>query len=269
MWNPDQYARYSDQRSRPFFELVDRIQINEPRDAPLTVVDLGCGPGNLTATLTERWPTAKVLGVDNDEAMLASARKIVRDDSALKFEHGDIATWRASGPVDVIVANAAFQWVLNHNELLPEFAAQVKPGGWFAFQVPGNLNDPHHQAIRSLRKQQPWASVAALAALPDRTHVSLTAVEYLDLLAPHGFTVDAWETSYVHLLQGSDPILEWVKGTGLRPVLAALETDEQRNDFCSELAPLLRASYPSKSYGTPFPFRRVFVVAQRNISNDR
>jgi trans-aconitate 2-methyltransferase len=261
MWNPEQYARFGDERSRPFFELVNRIGATDPR----TVVDLGCGPGALTASLVERWPSADVLGVDNDAAMLASATNVLGDSKALRFTSGDIATWRVTEPADVIVSNAALQWVPNHLELLPALAAQVKPGGWFAFQVPGNLDDAHHQAIRAVRRRQRWASIPTIAALPERTHVSSTAVTYTDKLADCGFSVDAWETTYVHILHGHDPILEWVKGTGLRPVLNALPSEEARDGFCRELAPLLRDAYPSRPYGTPFPFRRVFVVAHRPI----
>lgn len=259
MWNPEQYARFSDERSRPFVELVNRIGA----DNPATVVDLGCGPGPLTASLCDRWPSATVLGVDSDPAMLAWANSLVSQDLQLEFVNGDIATWRVPTAVDVVVSNAAFQWVPNHLELLPELASQVRVGGWFAFQVPGNLDDPHHQAIRAVRRRPQWAAIPTLAALPERTHVSSTAVAYADVLASRGFDVDAWETTYVHILQGPDPILEWVKGTGLRPVLHALPTDEARNEFCAELAPLLRDAYPAHSYGTPFPFRRVFVVARR------
>ena len=260
-WDPTQYLRYGDERSRPFFELVARIGADS--DDVRTVVDLGCGPGNLTATLADRWPSARVVGVDNDDAMLHAAAASAGD--GLSFVSGDIATWQAEGgaPVDVLVSNAALQWVLDHVERLPSLLEQVRPGGWLAFQVPGNLDDPHHQSIREVRSRSRWASFPALAALPTRTHVSKTASFYADVLAPLCDHVDAWETSYVHILQGDDPILEWVKGTGLRPVLQALETDELRAEFCAELAPLLRDAYPSRPWGTPFPFRRVFVVVRR------
>jgi trans-aconitate 2-methyltransferase len=259
-WDPKQYLRFGDERSRPFFELVARIL---PDDAEVrSVVDLGCGPGNLTTTLTTRWPAALVLGIDNDASMLAAAASTAGE--RVRYEAGDIATWRPNEPVDVLVANAAFQWVLPHLELLPTLLTNVRTGGWFAFQVPGNLDDPHHQAIRAVRARTKWASVPRLAELPARTHVSYPASTYLDVLAPLCSHVDAWETTYVHILQGPDPILDWVKGTGLRPVLTALDTDELRGEFCAELAPLLRAAYPQRDWGTPFPFKRVFVVARRS-----
>jgi trans-aconitate 2-methyltransferase len=259
-WDPSQYQRYADERSRPFHELVDRIAI-KPAQAN-RILDLGCGPGELTATLRDRWPDASVLGIDNDAAMLASAASLNRPH--VRFEAGDIATWRTTDdPFDVIISNAAYQWVPGHLEMLPELLSMVRPGGWFAFQVPGNLDDPHHQAIRKLVREEPFASIPSVKALPERTHSSYTANQYLDALAPLCAQVDAWETSYVHILQGPDPVLEWIKGTALRPIFKAVETDELRAEYTRTLAPRLRELYPSKPWGTPFPFRRVFVVAQR------
>ena len=263
MWNPEQYARYADERSRPFFELVDRIRTATPK----SVVDLGCGPGNLTASLAQRWPAAQVRGIDNDTAMLASAELHATTNASteahhLRFEAGDIATWRPEEPVDIIVSNAALQWIPNHIELLPELLDHIRPGGSLAFQVPGNLDDPHHSAIRAVRGRPRWSSLPSLRDLPERTHESQPAVAYTDKLAALGYEVDAWETTYVHILSGDDPILEWVKGTALRPVFDALPGQESRDAFCAELAPLLREAYPSRAYGTPFPFRRTFVVAR-------
>ena len=264
MWNPEQYSRYADERSRPFVELVDRIRTDTPRN----VVDLGCGPGNLTATLAQRWPEAHVRGIDSDTAMLASAgllaaTSVSSKTHGLRFERGDIATWRPNEPVDIIVSNAALQWVPNHIELLPELLDHVVPGGTLAFQVPGNLDDPHHSAIRAVRGRPRWSGLPSLRDLPERTHESRPAVAYTDKLAALGYEVDAWETTYVHILSGEDPVLEWVKGTALRPVFDPLPSQESREAFCAELAPLLRDAYPSRTYGTPFPFRRVFVVARR------
>lgn len=257
MWDPKQYARFGDERSRPFYELVAQIGADDAR----TVVDLGCGPGGLTASLANRFISAQIIGVDNDPAMLRSAATFASE--RVRFEAGDIATWMPSEPVDVLVSNAALQWDLDHLARLPTFLSHVVHGGWFAFQVPGNLDDAHHQAIRALRREPHWASIPTLAAVPDRTHVSRPAAEYLDALARLGCKVDAWETTYAHILTGPDPVLEWVKGTALRPVLDALPDDDVRAEFLSELAPRLREAYPSRPYGTPFPFRRVFVVAQK------
>jgi trans-aconitate 2-methyltransferase len=254
-WDPAQYQRFGDERSRPFFELVDRI----PATNPKIIVDLGCGPGPLTAALGQRWPAAKVLGVDNDRAMITSAEQHATEN--VRFELGDIGTWSPAAPVDVIVANAAFQWVPGHRENLTNWLDMLSPGGTLAFQVPGNLDDPHHQLIRSLRASSRWHNRGRLAQLPERTHDSFRALDYLATLGPLAATVDAWETTYVHILSGHDPVLEWVKGTALRPVLAALDSDSERAEFCDELAPMLRQAYPTEPWGTPFPFRRVFVVA--------
>jgi trans-aconitate 2-methyltransferase len=257
-WNPTQYQRYSDERSRPFHELVDRISVD-----PIAVkaaVDLGCGPGDLTATLCDRWPNAQVIGVDNDANMLVSAGALASD--RLSFASGTAQGWRPAVPVDVVVSNATLQWVPGHLAMLPHLLTTVRPGGW-SFQVPGNLDDPHHQEIRSLYRSKPWSDIPAVKELPERTHGSHTATEYLDVLATLCSHIDGWETTYIHILQGDDPVLEWVKGTALRPVLAALQTDEARAAFLAQLAPRLRAAYPSSAWGTPFPFKRVFVVSQR------
>ncbi len=273
MWDPGQYEIFGDERSRPFFELVGRV----PRDgfgvggSPAMVVDLGCGPGPLTASLVGRWPEARVIGVDNDAAMLEQAAKLTVGDGALRnlsFVFGDIATWKAAdhgvASVDVVISNAALQWDLGHLDRMEHLLNQVTPGGYLAFQVPGNLDDPHHQAIRGQWAEPRWQQYAGIEALPDRTHNSHQAVVYLRALAKLGATVDAWDTTYVHILQGVEPVLEWVKGTALRPVLKALPDEASRTEFCNELAPKLRAAYPSEAYGTPFPFKRVFVVAQRS-----
>jgi trans-aconitate 2-methyltransferase len=267
MWSPEQYARFGDERSRPFHELIARIGA-EPTEVR-SVVDLGCGPGTLTATLHDRWPSADVLGVDNDEAMLAAAAALAHGPSAdgggsLRFAPGDLRAWSAAGRdrPDVLVSNAALQWDLDHLARLPRLVGCVAPGGWFAFQVPGNLDDAHHQAIRALRSEPRWRSVGTVSSLPERTHVSAEPTDYAEVLAPLARHLDVWTTTYLHILQGADPVLEWVKGTGLRPAPRRFRGRRARADFCAELAPMLRAAYPSKSYGTPFPFRRVFAVAQ-------
>lgn len=258
-WDPKQYQRYRDERGRPFHELVDRIVV-DPATVE-TAVDLGCGPGQLTATLCDRWPAAQVIGLDNDANMLSSAADLASD--RLSFASGTVQRWRPDAPVDVVVSNATLQWVPGHLAMLPDLLTMVRPGGWFAFQVPGNLDDPHHQEIRSLYRSQPWSDIPAVKALPDRTHGSHTVPAYLDVLAPLCSHIDGWETTYIHVLHGADPVLEWVKGTALRPVLAALQTDAARVEFLAQLAPRLRAAYPSRPWGTPFPFKRIFVVAQR------
>jgi trans-aconitate 2-methyltransferase len=254
-WDPAQYDRFADERGRPFFDLTSRI-----RTTPTSVVDLGCGPGNLTATLAARWPGAAIVGVDNDAAMLAATA--AHQTPLLQFEHGDIATWTPPQPVDVIVANASLQWVPAHLAALPRLVASLNPGGAMALQVPGNFDDPHHLAIRQVMARQRWR--AKLAALPERSVSSYPATVYQAELSYLGCEVDTWETSYVHVLQGLNPVLEWVKGTALRPILSSLSS-EDGEDFCSELSELLSASYGSHPWGTPFPFKRIFAVAHKSI----
>jgi trans-aconitate 2-methyltransferase len=253
-WNPNQYNRFADERSRPFFDLTGRIR----KATPKTVIDLGCGPGNLTATLADRWPDAQVIGIDSDNNMLQAASKEQRPN--LRFEHGDLATWQPAQPVDVIVSNAALQWTGGHLSLLHRYVDVLRPGGAIALQVPGNFEDPHHLAIRQVMARPRWKQ--ALGPLPERALSSYPAAVYQSTLAGLGCDVDCWETTYLHVLQGERPVLEWVKGTALRPILTALGS-ELGDAFCDELQELLGVSYGSFTWGTPFPFKRVFAVAHR------
>jgi trans-aconitate 2-methyltransferase len=257
-WDPQQYLRYADERSRPFHELVARIPVAGAR----LVYDLGCGPGELTASLAGRWPAATIVGIDNDEAMVSAAQALAN--RSVRFERGDIADWSPRGAPDVVIANASLQWVPQHRQLLPVWIEQLAAGGALAFQVPGNFEDPHHLAIGQLLRSPPWDRLPALVGLDDRRARASEVGEYLEQLAtmPEVAGVDAWVTEYQHILHGSDPVLEWVRGTALRPVLARLDTSQQ-TDFCAQLGAMLRELFPSSSWGTRFPFRRIFVVAVR------
>jgi trans-aconitate 2-methyltransferase len=255
MWDPGQYLRFSDERSRPFFELTARIQAQRPG----LVVDLGCGPGNLTATLASRWPDAEVLGIDSSAEMIASARQLGETPERLSFAPGDVRSWQPDRPADVIVSNAVLQWVPGHEELLPSLIAALAPGGWLAFQVPGNFDQPSHVILRELAASDRWRGMLSGASLNRQT---ADPARYADVLGLLGCVVDAWETTYLHVLPGEDPVLEWYKGSGLRPVLAALEPDAAEA-FLAEYGERMRSAYPRRPYGTVLPFRRVFVVAQR------
>lgn len=255
MWDPEVYARHEDERSRPFFDLTRRIQA----EAPAHVADLGCGTGALTATLAERWPGARVEGVDSSEAMLADANRFA-EPGRIEFTLGDLRDWAPAQPVDVIVSNAAFQWAPEHVDLLPRFVDALRPGGWLAFQVPGNFGNASHQLLAEQRQSPRWRAKVGMGA--DRHLAVLEPSDYLGRLAALGCTVDAWETTYLHLLDGADPVLDWIRGTALRPVLAALAPDEA-DEFCAELGARLRLAYRHEPYGTVFPFRRIFVVARR------
>jgi trans-aconitate 2-methyltransferase len=264
MWDPDQYQHFGDERSRPFFDLLARVGAQ----APGVVVDLGCGPGTLTAALTRRWPGAVVRGIDSSAEMIEAARALPASaGQRLSFAQGDVRDWEPDGGVDVIVSNAVLQWVPDHLAVLARWAGFLQPGGWLAVQVPGNYDQPSHAALRELASGDRWRSLLAGVQL---NRQAADPAEYLDLLARAGFGVDAWETTYLHVLHGEDPVLDWYKGTGLRPVLAALGPD-QAAEFLDEYRARMSQAYPAASYGTVFPFRRVFVVAVRRATpgNDR
>lgn len=256
MWDPGQYQRFADERGRPFFDLVGRIRAADPG----YVADLGCGPGNLTAALAARWPAAEVVGVDNSSEMIGAARaEAARTPGRLSFLLGDVRNWEPARPVDVLVSNAVLQWVPDHLAVLTRWAGLLASGGWLAFQVPGNYDQPSHAILRELAASARWQPLLADAEL---NRQSASPAEYLDLLARAGLEVDAWETTYLHVLHGEDPVLEWYRGTGLRPVLARLEP-EQAQEFMADYARLTREAYPAAPYGTVLPFRRVFAVARR------
>lgn len=253
MWDPGQYLSFASERSRPFFDLAARIGATDPR----YVVDLGCGPGQLTAALAARWPQAQVVGIDSAAEMIAAAAAHAGE--RLSFRLADVTRWQPERPVDVIISNAVLQWVPGHLDLLPRWAGDLAPGGWLAFQVPGNFDQPAHVILRELAGAKRWRPSLARA---DLNRTAADPGEYLDLLAAAGLSVDAWETTYLHVLQGEDPVTEWFKGTGLRPVLAALDEAEAA-EFLTEYGERVRAAYPARPYGTVLPFRRVFVVAHR------
>jgi trans-aconitate 2-methyltransferase len=250
-WDPLQYARYAGERGRPFFELTARIDAA----APATVVDLGCGPGDLTVSLAGRWPGARIRGLDSSPEMIARAPR----DGGVEFAVADARDFDATG-LDVLISNALLQWVPGHDELLLRWAAELNPGGWLAFQVPANFGAPSHVLMRELAASPRWR--AQLDGVLRGTESTASPLEYLELLAGAGCEVDTWQTEYVHVLQGEDPVLEWVRGTGLRPVLAALSAADAER-FTAEYAERLRDAYPRRPHGTAFPFARTFVVARR------
>ncbi|MGO4804858.1 trans-aconitate 2-methyltransferase [Arthrobacter sp. 2MCAF15] len=255
-WDPEKYVQFGDYRDRPFFDLTGRIHA----DAPRHVVDLGCGPGNLTATLADRWPGAQVMGLDSSAEMLATSKKYAAAAANLSYDLADIAHWMPSGDTDVVVTNAALQWVPEHRKLLPEWLDALKPGSWFALQVPGNFNAPSHTLMRELADSPAWAG--RLAGVLRHDDVVGEAAEYLEIMLDAGCAADAWETTYMQLLPGAHPVLEWVRGTGLRPVLAALP-EEAAREFEAEYSARLDDAYPAGRHGTVFPFRRTFAVAQK------
>lgn len=255
-WDPAKYVQFGDHRDRPFFDLTARIAAAAPRQ----VVDLGCGPGNLTATLAARWPDAVVLGLDSSPEMLGRAEQLAAGAPRLAFAAADIRDWTPGPECDVVVSNAALQWVPGHLDLLPRWLEALPSGAWFALQVPGNFGAPSHVLMRELAASPEWAS--RLGGVLRHDDAVGEAVDYLSVMLDAGWAADAWETSYQQLLQGPDPVLEWVRGTGLRPVLAALPPEDAAR-FEQQYAALLREAYPAGPHGTVFPFRRIFAVGHK------
>ncbi|HWJ09987.1 MAG TPA: methyltransferase domain-containing protein [Nocardioides sp.] len=254
-WDPDRYLAFAGERGRPFVDLVARIDATDPR----VVVDLGCGPGNLTSLLADRWPAAAVTGVDSSADMVRAASDSAAAERVV-FHRADLRDWlrdAATGSVDVLVSNATLQWVPEHLDLLPSLVGVVAPGGRLAFQVPGNHVAPSHTLLAELAAEAPYAEHTAGAARVG----AHDAETYLRALQALGCEVDAWETTYLHVLQGEDPVFAWVSGTGARPVLQSLP-DDLRPRFEAEYKARLRAAYPDDGHGVVLPFRRIFVVAE-------
>ncbi|MFF3752958.1 trans-aconitate 2-methyltransferase [Streptomyces sp. NPDC002018] len=276
-WDPAQYLRHAGLRGRPFLDLLARVPEPPAGDggpvmpgsgpaAPLRIADLGCGPGNVTALIADRWPAARITGFDNSREMLDRAGKEYAGPTAgggaLDFRAADLTRWTPGEPYGLILSNAALQWVPGHADLFAGWLDGLVPGGTFAFQVPGNFGSPSHTLLDGLRESPRWR---ARLAGPDRpVNTVLDPAGYLARLMDLGCTADVWETTYVQRLTGEDPVLDWVKGTALRPVLTALAGDpEATEEFLGEYRDLLRTAYPPGPHGTLFPFRRIFAVARK------
>ena len=267
MWDPGKYRQFGKERSRPFYELVSRIGAAEPA----RVVDLGCGPGELTADLCRRWPSADALGIDSSAEMIEAADSVRAGLPAdlrqrLRFELADVTDWQPVSPVDVIVSNALLQWIPEHEKLLPLWVNQLSVGGWLAFGIPGNYEQPTHALLRQLAGMPRWRSALKDVAF---NRQAADPAEYLDMLAREGCDVDAWETTYLHLLPAEEgkphPVLAWMEGTALRPVKAALagQPEQLWEDFRAQLTVRLAVAYPVRHGVVAFPFRRIFVVARK------
>jgi len=255
VWDPAIYLEFADERARPFGDLMVQVLA----DSPEHVVDLGCGPGQLTAALLDRWPHASVLGLDSSPAMID--RALEHERRGVRFRCEDLRNWVPDGPVDVVISNATLQWVPGHRELLARFVSGLSEDGWLAFQVPGNFAEPSHRLLHELAADPRFSRHTAGVQRP----AAADAADYLADLSALGCAVDAWETTYLHVLTGPDPVLAWIAGTGARPVLQALP-DDLRSSFEREYRAALAEAYPPRPYGTLLPFRRVFVVARRPTS---
>lgn len=255
-WDPTIYLRYGGERSRPFVDLLARV----PADRPREVIDLGCGPGAQTVTLARRWPGARVGGLDSSAAMIDRARGL---GSPVTFSVADVRHWAPGPETDVVVANALLQWVPGHEALLTRWAGALPAGAWLAVQVPGNFDAPSHRALREVAGLPRWRDRVAPTL---RESPVAEPTGYATLLTDAGCAVDAWETTYVHLLPTGDaadhPVLAWMEGTALRPVRAVLGDDSDWSAFRTELGERLAVAYPVRAGTVQFPFRRIFVVAR-------
>ena len=253
-WDAAQYLRFERERTQPCRDLVARI----PVDAPRRIIDLGCGPGNSTAVLAARWPGAEIIGLDSSPEMLVCARN---DLPQVAWAEGDIATWHADEPFDVVFSNAALQWVPDHRELLPHLHNQVAPGGVLAVQMPGDPEAAPHRLMRELAVSAAWRGHFPGAVREWFVHAPDL---YYDVLAPHAPWMDFWFTEYLHVAQDVAAIAEWYRGTGLRPYLDALGDESLRGKFVADFVAGLSGHYAPRPDGRViFPFRRLFLLVGR------
>jgi trans-aconitate 2-methyltransferase len=253
-WNPALYRRYEDERTRPAAELLARVPLTEAT----RVVDLGCGPGNSTELLARRFPQADVLGIDNSEAMLVSARERLPQ---ARFEFADIGRWSPDVAPDLIYANAALQWVPDHETLVPRLFAALAPGGVLAIQMPDNRAEATHRLMREVASEAPWKAPIGDA---DKLRTELLTIGgYYDLLARDAAAVDVWHTVYQHPMAAPAAIVEWVSSTGLKPFLDPLSAD-LKTSYLATYEERIGRAYPVRSDGRCLlAFPRMFIVARK------
>jgi trans-aconitate 2-methyltransferase len=252
-WSPAQYLRFENERTRPALDLLVRV----PLDSPAVVYDLGCGPGTLTVLLKARWPNARIVGLDSSPAMLEKARSL---DSEIEWREADLDGFSPDESCDLLFSNAALHWVDHHETLFPRLAGFLAPGGVLAVQMPFNFAAPSHTGIVESVRSGPWRERIEphLPAWP-----VLEPIRYYEILRAEARSMDIWETTYLHVLEGEDPVVEWFKGSALRPVLDRL-SDAEAKLFLEEYRRRTRAAYPREKDGkTLLPFRRLFLVATR------
>jgi trans-aconitate 2-methyltransferase len=253
-WSAQQYLKFEDERTRPIRDLLAAV----PTAKADRVADIGCGPGNSTEILAARYPGAAVIGVDNSPDMIAAAKKRLPH---IHFKEASIEEWSEPEPLGVILSNAALQWVPNHEMLMPRLVSLLEPGGSLAVQMPDNLQEPSQVALRSVAESQPFAAKLGAAA---KGRDALPRPEwYYSLLCTHAARVDVWRTTYHHPLQGPKAIVEWFKGSSLRPLLARLDA-KQQEDYLARYTDAVSEAYPTLADGTVLlPFPRLFIVATR------
>jgi trans-aconitate 2-methyltransferase len=256
-WNPDLYRRFEDERTRPAAELLARVGLQAPRQ----VVDLGCGPGNSTELLVERYPQAEVVGLDNSPAMIEAARKRLPESATLRFELGDVAQWQPAAPADLVYSNATLQWLPDHAQLFPRLFGTVAPGGVLAVQMPDNLDEPSHRLMRDTAAEPRFAAhLGDVSRLRARI---LGVGEYYDLLAPEAAEVDVWRTTYHHRMGTAADIVQWLRSTGLKPFVEGLP-EALQPDFLAAYEARIADAYPARSDGRRLlAFPRFFIVARR------
>ena len=255
-WDAAQYTRFEAERNRPIQDLLAQL----PDDGIRRIVDVGCGPGNSTELLMRRWPEAEVRGMDNSPEMIAAARERL---PGVRFDVADASAWTSGGVApDLVFSNAVLQWVPDHARVLPALIGEAAPGGWLAVQMPDNLHEPAHRLIREVAAQGPWAQRLAQAVTP-RDAVQ-PADWYFRVLRDAGATVDIWRTTYHHQLAGGPrAVVEWFKGSALRPFLQALDA-EQQSGFLARYEEAVAGAYPQLADGTVLlPFPRLFFIARR------
>ena len=255
-WNPDLYARFEDERTRPAAELLARVRL----DAPRLAIDIGCGPGNSTELIARRFPEAEIVGLDTSPAMLEAARLRLPQAG---FVEGDAAVWQPEAAPDLLYANASLQWVSHHAALLPRLFGLLAPGGVLAVQMPDNLAEPTHRLMREIAAEGPWTAAIGDPAVAGRVGRMLSIDAYYDLLAPLAAGVDVWRTAYQHPMADARAIVDWVRATGLKPFVDPLSA-ELKSGFLQAYERAVDAAYPPRSDGRRLlAFPRVFIVAQK------
>ncbi len=249
-WDPAQYLKFADHRLRPAIDLMNCVDLDDPRE----IYDLGCGAGNVTRYLQARWPKAHITGVDESPAMLAKAAEI----RGVDWQQADLAIWKPPRPADLIYSNAALHWLKHHERVFPELLDALAPGGVLAVQMPRNFQAPSHTLVNDAARAGPWRATLEPLLRPSPTE---EPGFYYDVLAPRAAAVDIWETEYLQVLEGPDPVTEWMKGSWLQQFMEALDEPE-RSEFVAAYGRLVREAYPRRPDGrTLLPFRRLFIIA--------
>ena len=253
-WNPQQYLKFAGERTQPSIDLAARIAV----DNPTHVIDIGCGPGNSTQVLTKRWPAAKVLGLDSSAEMISKASK---DYPELEWVTADASEYEFRRKYDVVFSNAALQWIPDQEHVIVKLLSAVSEGGVLAVQVPADVNSHLRKAVIATAAERRWS---ALAEGAENVIVYHDVDFYYDLVSTTAIRLDIWETIYYHVLDSHRDLVEWYKGTGMRPFLERLPDDASRDEFEEEVLRKISGVYKISGNGKLlYPFRRIFFVAYK------